>query len=77
MLEMDKVALPTFTRVADWAGLAELTAWLPNERVVGLTEKPALETEMELLAPPPPQDVDHKARAMQAVARKLTLPPRP
>lgn len=50
------------------------TAWLPNVTVVELNEKPAVETETSAVLPPPPQDVDHRAIAMQAVARITAVP---
>jgi hypothetical protein len=44
------------------------TAWLPKLTVLGLIEKPAVETGTTTLLPPPPQAMDNKPIAMQAVA---------
>jgi hypothetical protein len=72
MLEKVKVALPTLVNVAVRDALVVPTPWLPKLMVVELKEKPAVETSAVL--PPPAQDVDHKARAMQAVARINAFP---
>jgi hypothetical protein len=74
MLEKVKVALPTLVNVAVRGALVVPTPWLPKLMVVELKEKPAVETGTAAVLPPPPQDVDHKATAMQAAARITALP---
>lgn len=76
MLENVKVALPTLINVADAAALVVPTAWLAKVTVVGLIEKPAVETGTTTVPPPPPQDMDPRAIAIQAAARITGFPPR-
>jgi hypothetical protein len=68
MLVKVNFALPTLISVADRAALVVPTAWLPKLTVLGLIEKPAVETGTTTLLPPPPQAMDNKPIAMQAVA---------
>ena len=74
ILEKVNVALPTLSNVADCAALVVPTAWLENVTVVELMENPAVETGTTTLLPPPPQFVDHKARARLKVARRNLSP---
>ena len=67
MLERVKVALPTLVNVAVRGALGAPTLRLPKLMAVGLKEKPGVGTGAVL--PPPPQDVDHKVMARQAVLR--------
>ena len=67
ILEIVSAPLPLLVRVTVCAALVVPTDWLPNVRVVELTEIPGVETETSAVLPPPPQDADHKAIAMQAV----------
>jgi hypothetical protein len=69
MLEIVKAALPTFVSVAPRGALVVPTAWFSKVTVVVLTEKPAVETGTAAVLAPPAQDVDHTAKAMQAMAR--------
>jgi len=73
MLEIVKVALPELTNVAVRDEPVEPTAWLPKEMVAGLREKPAVDTGTGVLAPPPPQDTDHRAHTMHAAGRMPTF----
>jgi hypothetical protein len=74
MLVKVKVAVPTLINIADSAALVVPTAWLPKLTLVELTEKPAVETGTTAVPPPPPQAVDHKAIATQAMAIIATFP---
>jgi hypothetical protein len=74
MLEKVKVALPTLVKVAVRGALAVPTLKLPKLMAVELKEKPAVETATSAVLPPPPQDVNHKVMATQAVARITAFP---
>jgi hypothetical protein len=74
MLEMVKVALPTLVNVAVRGALAVPTPRLPKLMAVELKEKPAAGTETSAVLPPPPQDVEHKVMATQAVASIAAIP---
>jgi hypothetical protein len=74
MVERVKVALPTLVKVTDKGPLVVPTPWLLKLMVVELKEKPGVDTGTSAVLPPPPQDVHHKAMAMQAVARTTTFP---
>jgi hypothetical protein len=74
MAEKVKVASPTLVNVAAKGALEVPRPWLPKLMVVELNEKPGVGTETNGVLPPPPQDVDHRAMAMQAVARVTALP---
>jgi hypothetical protein len=69
MLEMVKAAVPLLVNVALRGALGVFTGTLPKVTVVELTWKPAVETGTAAVLPPPPQEVDKKTSAMQAVAK--------
>jgi hypothetical protein len=73
MAEKVKVASPTLVSVAVRGPLEVFTPWLPKVMVVELKEKPAVGTETREVLPPPPQDADHRAMAVQAAARITAL----
>jgi hypothetical protein len=64
-----KVALPSLVKVADRGELVLPTLWLGKMKVVGFKEKAAVAAGMSSVLPAPPQDMDHKPTAMQAMAK--------
>ena len=62
-------------RVALGGGGVPTASGVGNVTVLGVIEKPAVDTGTTVVPPPPPQDVDHNASATQAIAMKTALPP--
>jgi hypothetical protein len=66
MLEMVKVPLPTFVNIAVCAALVVPISWVPKLSSVELIEKPAVEAGVGVTGPPPPpQEANKRAKAMQ------------
>jgi len=76
MLEKVKVALPTLVNVAVRGALGTPTLRVPKLTVVELREKPAVETGISPVLPPPPQDTDHKVMRRQMMTKISALPQR-
>jgi hypothetical protein len=73
-LERLNVALPTLVKVVRNGVLVLPTLWLAKEMFVELKEKPGAGAETTSVLPAPPHDMDHRAMAMQAVARIAAFP---
>ena len=74
MLEIVRVALPTLVSVTVTGVLALPTPCVAKSMLVVLKEKPGVGAGTIPVLPAPPQDMDHKAMATQAVAKIATLP---